>query len=116
MTMVNSAISKVDIAETLGRIRALSTQSKASEAASIKDAKPAEFNQLFDIAKHSVAEINNTQLQSEALKSSYLSGDPKVSISQVMVSSMQSKLAFEGLLVVRNKLLDAYKEIMNMPV
>jgi flagellar hook-basal body complex protein FliE len=50
------------------------------------------------------------------LKQSYMTGDSNVSISQVMMSTMKSKLAFEGLLVVRNKLLDAYKEIMNMPV
>ena len=50
------------------------------------------------------------------LKNKYISGDANVSLSQVVVASEKSKLAFEGLIVVRNKCLESYKEIMNMPV
>lgn len=114
MTITNSAISRIEISETLAKIRAFSNPAKSAGA--LNDAKPAQFTQILDIAKHTVADINHAQLQTESIKQAYLTGDPKVSVSQVMMSTMNSKLAFEGLLVVRNKLLDAYKEIMNMPV
>lgn len=116
MTIINSAITRVEISETLSRIRELSNKGKMIGGSSLEEVNPSRFNQVLDIAKESVSEINKSQLQTEALKHSYMTGDPNVSISQVMMSTMKSRLAFEGLLVVRNKLLDAYKEIMNMPV
>jgi flagellar hook-basal body complex protein FliE len=112
----SSAISKVEISETLARMRALSSQVKTSEAGALSATKPSQFHEVFNLAKDSVAQVNESQVHSESLKTSYLQGDPNVSISQVMVSNMESKIAFEGLLVVRNKLLEAYKEIMNMPI
>lgn len=116
MTMTSSAISKVDISATLEKIRALTGQAKLSAEPPVSGTKSTGFDQIMSVAKASLSEINNTQLHTESLKKAYLSGDPTVSISQVMMSTMKSKLAFEGLLVVRNKLLDSYKEIMNMPV
>ncbi|HEX4937182.1 MAG TPA: flagellar hook-basal body complex protein FliE, partial [Candidatus Kapabacteria bacterium] len=35
---------------------------------------------------------------------------------RVMVASQKSSLAFQAVVQVRNKLVDSYKEIMNMPV
>ena len=43
-------------------------------------------------------------------------GQPGVSLTQVMVAAEKSSIAFEAMTQVRNKLVDAYKEIMNMPV
>ncbi|MGQ3891077.1 flagellar hook-basal body complex protein FliE [Legionella sp. CNM-4043-24] len=116
MTMTSSAISKVDISATLEKIRALTGQGKVSGQSELTSTKVSSFDQIMSVAKNALSDINNAQFQTEALKKSYLSGDPTVSISQVMMSTMKSKLAFEGLLVVRNKLLESYKEIMNMPV
>lgn len=116
MTMTGSAISKVDITATLEKIRALTGQTRAEEAAIVPGVKKSSFDHIMSVAKASLSDINQSQLQTESLKKAWLGGDPTVSISQVMMSTMKSKLAFEGLLVVRNKLLDSYKEIMNMPV
>ncbi len=110
------AISRVEISETLAKIRALSNQPKVALAESPRAGSVPAFNEVMNIAKDSISEINHKQLETESLKKAYLSGDPNTSIAQVMTSTMQSKLAFEGLLVVRNKLLDSYKEIMNMPI
>lgn len=115
MNINTSGISRVEISETLSKIKALASQTKTPLAAESAGQAPG-FNQLLDLAKGSIADINASQIQAETLSSSYLAGNPQVSMSQVMVSSMKSKLAFEGLLVVRNKLLESYKEIMNMPV
>lgn len=116
MTIINSAITRVEISETLSRIRELSNKAKTPGANILEEVNPTRFNQVMNVAKESLNEINQSQLQTETLKHSWMTGDPNVSISQVMMSTMKSRLAFEGLLVVRNKLLDAYKEIMNMPV
>ena len=43
-------------------------------------------------------------------------GDRSVSLAEAMIASQKSSVAFEATVQVRNKLVEAYKEIMNMPV
>lgn len=43
-------------------------------------------------------------------------GDPSVTLEQTMIASQKSGIAFEATLQVRNKMVEAYKEIMAMPV
>jgi flagellar hook-basal body complex protein FliE len=43
-------------------------------------------------------------------------GDRSVSLAEVMIASQKSSVAFEATVQVRNKLVESYKEIMNMPV
>ncbi|MGI9286880.1 MAG: flagellar hook-basal body complex protein FliE [Pseudomonadales bacterium] len=60
--------------------------------------------------------VNATQKQSGALAKAYELGDPKVSLSDVMVASQKSAVSFQAMTQVRNKLVEAYQEVMNMPV
>ena len=43
-------------------------------------------------------------------------GDPNVGITEVMIASQKSSVAFGAMVEVRNKLLEAYKEVMRMQV
>jgi len=43
-------------------------------------------------------------------------GDPTVTLEQTMIASQKSSIAFEATVQVRNKMVEAYKEIMSMPV
>jgi flagellar hook-basal body complex protein FliE len=43
-------------------------------------------------------------------------GDPNVQVSEVMVAMQKSNVSFQAMLQVRNKLVSAYQEIMNMQV
>lgn len=64
----------------------------------------------------SIARINQLQQQSSAQKNAFAAGDPNVSLNDVMVDSQKASIAFEMGVQVRNRLVNAYKEIMNMPV
>jgi flagellar hook-basal body complex protein FliE len=116
---MNPAISRVDITQTLSKIREISQQTHVfgGKAATLEPQHAVSpFNQVFSMAKSAIADVSQTQQTAQAIQQAYLSGDNKTSVSEVMLATMKSKVAFEGLLVVRNKLLEAYKEIMNMPV
>ena len=43
-------------------------------------------------------------------------GNPTVSIEQAMISTVKSQVAFQSVVAVRNRLVQAYTEIMNMQV
>ena len=75
--------------------------------------KVKDFGELFQQA---IGSVNATQHQAAALATSFEQGDPKVSLAQVMVASQKASVSFQALTQVRNHLVEAYKDIMNMPV
>ncbi|VVC77106.1 Flagellar hook-basal body complex protein FliE [Aquicella siphonis] len=121
MSINNVSGVRSDINEMLSKIREISNKSKVfSENSSVTPGvnapKSASFQETMSAVKDVFSNVNNIQIESEKVKDAYLSGDKHVSMSQVLIASQKSKLAFEGLVTVRNKILEAYKEIMNMPV
>ena len=62
-----------------------------------------------------VRAVNEQQAKASEVSSSYERGDTN-DIVQVMVERQKASLGFEATLQVRNKLLSAYRDIMNMPV
>ncbi|OJF67366.1 flagellar hook-basal body complex protein FliE [Alteromonas sp. V450] len=66
--------------------------------------------------KHAVDGVNNMQLESKDAQQRFEMGDPNLSLAEVMLTKEKSGIAFEATVQVRNKVLEAYKTIMNMPV
>ena len=59
---------------------------------------------------------SDTQLESDSLAREVQLGNPTVSIEQAMISTVKSQIAFQSVVAVRNRLVQAYTEIMNMQV
>lgn len=66
--------------------------------------------------KSALGNVNNLQAETSALRTRIEMGDPDVSLAQVMIAAQKSSLAFEATVQVRNKMVEAYKDIMAMPV
>ncbi len=75
--------------------------------------KPQGFGDLF---KQAINSVNDTQQQASAMATAYEKGDPKVSLAQVMVASQKASVSFQAITQVRNKLVEAYQDVMNMPI
>jgi len=69
-----------------------------------------------NLLKQSVESVNGLQQQSDKLKSAYERGDSEVSLTQVMVSLQKADVSFRSVVEVRNKMIDAYNEVMRMSV
>jgi flagellar hook-basal body complex protein FliE len=104
-----------DISRMLKTIREVGQQ---NQIAGFEASAPAtaSFDELMQQAQSAVNYINQAESISKVTKETYLTGDPKVSLTDVVISSEKSSIAFEALLRVRNKLLEAYQQIMQMPV
>ncbi|MGF1699362.1 flagellar hook-basal body complex protein FliE [Photobacterium makurazakiensis] len=63
-----------------------------------------------------IKSVNGLQSQSSEIATRFDQGDRSVSLSDVMIARNKSSVAFEATVQVRNKMVDAYKELMNMPV
>lgn len=109
-------MSDMDINQVLGQIRAMSSlaQGSPTETAGVQqaDGQP-DFSGLL---QESVNKVNEMQQTAVGLATAFEAEDPNVDLLQVMLAKEKSGLAFQALTQVRNKLLSAYQEIMNMPV
>ena len=63
-----------------------------------------------------IGTVNGLQLDSKEKSIAFEMGDKSLSLADVMVAKEKSGIAFEATIQVRNKVLEAYKQIMNMPV
>ncbi|WP_411270630.1 flagellar hook-basal body complex protein FliE [Alteromonas sp. CYL-A6] len=66
--------------------------------------------------KNAIDGVNSMQLESKSLQQRFEMGDESLSLAQVMLTKEKAGIAFEATMQVRNKVLEAYKQIMNMPV
>ena len=97
-----------------------STQLSNIRAALLENAKnsklePKQTENFSNQIKDALDNVANAQNTSKMLAQNYELGKEH-DLTKVMVSQNISSLAFQMTLNVRNKMLNAYKDIMNMPV
>jgi flagellar hook-basal body complex protein FliE len=68
------------------------------------------------VLRNGLERINDTQAQSSASQRAFERGDPGMDLPQVMIDMQKASIAFRGAVEVRNRMISAYQEIMNMPV
>lgn len=73
-------------------------------------------SEFANILGQALDNVNAMQQESRSLQTRFDMGDPNLSLVDVMVAKEKSSIAFEATVQVRNKLLESYKTIMNMPV
>ncbi|NRA70773.1 MAG: flagellar hook-basal body complex protein FliE [Gammaproteobacteria bacterium] len=83
------------------------------ETGQVNKTNGADFSSMLKMA---VDNVNAIQKNSANLQTAIEMGDRSVSISEVMIASQKANVAFTATVEVRNKFVEAYKEIMNMPV
>jgi flagellar hook-basal body complex protein FliE len=59
---------------------------------------------------------SSAQLEASRLQREFQLGNPTVSLEQTMVAMEKASLGFQAVVQVRNRLVSAYTEIMNMQV
>ncbi len=105
-------MSDINTVNLLNQIRAMTSEAEGSKVESLASGQPP-FNAVFQQALSHVSELSQT---ADGLKTRFEMGDPNVSLGEVMIASQKSNLGFEATLRVRNKVVQAYQDIMNMPV
>lgn len=69
-----------------------------------------------DMLKTTINAVNETQQHASALKTGFENGTSDKSLAEVMIAAQKADLSFRAVTEVRNKLVTAYQDIMNMPV
>jgi flagellar hook-basal body complex protein FliE len=109
-------ISNANVQSMLEVLRSYQSQAAGgagatTEPAATKVGQPT----FFDSVKNALDGVNSAQQKSSAMTDAFDRGE-EVPLTEVVLSMQKSSLAFEATLQVRNKVMKAYEEIMNMPV
>jgi flagellar hook-basal body complex protein FliE len=105
----------INTANLIEQMRMMIAQAEGRkiEGSSDSEGGSGSFGAVFQNALNQVNEANNHSVD---LTNRYELGDPNVSLADVMVETQKASLGFQGALMVRNKIVQAYQDIMNMPV
>ncbi|HEY2676454.1 MAG TPA: flagellar hook-basal body complex protein FliE [Steroidobacteraceae bacterium] len=113
-------MSSMQINQVLAQMRALQARAEGVSIAplsasplSTAGAPPIDFASLM---KGTVDRVATMQNQATALADAYEAGDKSVDLTKVMLEVQKAGLAFRAMTEVRNKLVDAYQQVMNMSV
>ena len=69
-----------------------------------------------DLLSSALQTVNELQQDTGAKKTAFEMGDRSITLADVMIASSKSGIALDAAVQVRNKFVEAYKEIMSMPV
>jgi len=69
-----------------------------------------------NILSSAIQSVNSVQNESKVLQRGYQMGDPEVGLEQTMIAMNKASLSFQMLTQARNKVVQAYTDVMNMPV
>ena len=106
-------MNRMDVDQVLAQMRVMTAQAKAEAR---PQEAPGEQGSFVDVLKQSIDAVSQTQQKASAMAKDFETGQGDASLAEVMVAMQKSSLSFDAMVQVRNKLVEAYKDIMNMPM
>ncbi len=105
-----------------GRITAMLAQIKEAQAKMetglanpVSATEPGKKN-FADALKGSLEQLSAAQNHSQQLGQKFVMGDESVNLSDVMIAMQKANISLQTTIQVRNKLVSAYHDIMNMQI
>ena len=68
------------------------------------------------LLKSAVENVNELQQDAGQKRTAFELGDSRVTLAETMIAAQKASVAFDATVQIRNKFVEAYKEIMSMPV
>lgn len=120
-------MSSMEINRVLEQIRSLQAQTnsplastRSALATGVGAARPGQTqqtggpSQFASILRQGLDQVNQMQQKADQLGEAFQRGTPGVDLPQVMLESAKASVAFKAVSEVRNRLISAYQDIMNM--
>jgi len=108
-----NSISSVDMTQLLNRLRATAAVAEGRAPEAVDTGQRVDFAAML---KQSLDAVNATQQSSSDMAARIDSGDSQVSLEEVMLARQKASISFQAMVQVRNKLVNAYQEVMAMQI
>lgn len=115
-------MSSIDINSVLSQIRSLnqavSTRPAALSPPLLQNPDPVgkPDSGFGGLIRSGIDGVASSQNQAGALQKAFELGDPDTDLASVMVASARAQVSFRAMVEVRNRVVNAYQEVMNMPM
>ncbi len=103
----------IEANKLLEQMRAMASEVNKSHGQLVDQKSGPSFSSAF---KDAVLSTNDIQMQAGNMATRYEQGDPSVKLHEVMIALQKSNVSFQAITQVRNRLVNAYQDIMNMPI
>ena len=115
--MIEKATSHANIQSMLETLRSYQAQAAQSplEQTSASEAQGTPKAGFAEMISGAIDHVNSVQVESNRLQEAYERGED-LPLTDVVLGMQKSSIAFEATLQIRNKVLKAYEDILNMPV
>ena len=104
-------MSNLEINRVLAQMRTLTSELQPNQPT--QEVGEASFGEVM---KQAVDKVSEQQSMASNMMTGFETGNGDASLAEVMVSMQKASLSFQAMTEVRNKLIDAYHEVMNMPI
>lgn len=109
-------MSQIDINGLLAQMRTLGAQLQPGATAAPVPGEAKTGDNFGNVLKQSIEEVAKAQSNAQTMSAAFDRGDPGTDLPQVMLSIQKAQLSFQAMTQIRNKLVSAYNDIMNMPM
>lgn len=112
-------MSDMNVQQLLAQMRVMEAQAKSQigpETLSINEVQGAGKTDFSEVLANSINSVNDTAMASGKMAAAFEKGDANISMAELMVTMEKASVSFQAVTQVRNRILTAYQEIMNMPV
>jgi flagellar hook-basal body complex protein FliE len=107
------AIEPLGMEALLAKLNTVREAAQRLPVAAPKAAPPVDFAAAL---KETIARVDAAQVAAASQAERFQIGDPKVSLEETMVSLAKANVSFQQLVQVRNKVIAAYHDVMNMQI
>ena len=115
--MIDKINSQANIQSMLQTLRSYQAQASQlpSDTPSVSGTPQTEKTSFTQMVSGALGDVNKLSIEADRLQSAYERGED-LPLTDVVLGMQKSSIAFEATLQIRNKVLKAYEEILNMPV
>ncbi|MEW9625468.1 flagellar hook-basal body complex protein FliE [Rhodanobacter geophilus] len=108
-------MSTIDVNNLLAQMRQMTAQVRMPETAAQAPSGGGQAN-FSSLLQRSISAVGNSQMQAGQMAASFERGDPGADLGRTMIAVQKADLSLRTAVAVQSKLVDAYKDIMNMSV
>lgn len=113
-------MSNMQIDSVLSQIRAMSSQIKPVAAPAVNHAagmgQVTPTTSFAEVMKQGLNQVNQTQQNADSMATAFQRGAPGVELADVMIEMQKASVSFRAVTEVRNRMVSAYQDIMNMQI
>jgi len=116
-----NTIDRPDVQSVLAQMRTMRESASGALLRSMQEvdrpnpAQPDQPSEFGATLKSAIDQVNSTQNEATNLTDAFVRGDTD-DLVKVMIAVQKSNVAFQAATQVRNRLVTAYQDIMNMPI